>query len=353
MIIDVGILLQKADIQQVFQKLCIQYERRQNKRGYELYFLCPSGKHGDSQRKSASISEVGKYKGFFNCWSCGFRGNLIHLIQFLHNSEFKEAVQYLENDYGSAQVLGTEGLLFKLKMIKEEEEAKHELVDLELPKDFNLLTKFQGGRAREALDWLKNERNIGSGMIEKYEIGMSLHEDIGYAVTIPVRFKGRLLSIFYAQPCKGGMKRYPKNSPQGYIMFNYDRCLQHKKYIMMESILDVIKYDSVVGDEFGMACFTNMISDEQLELLKQFDEHGIMPDLDGERGWDLVDRMIPTVGKSAWIYFTPIGKDPGDCTPEELMFAKATCERYCDYESRQLTEHFGVEQTIVNCIRKK
>ena len=137
-----------------------------------------------------------------------------------------------------------------------------------------------------------------------------------------------------AQPFQGGLKRYPKNSPQGEILFNYDACLSAKRYIMVESILDVIKGWSVTSRDF-MACFTNMISDEQRDLLRPFEEHGVMPDLDGKRGWDLVDRMVPYTGKGLWLYFPPIGKDPGDCTRKELNSAIQWRQKYCDYESKQ------------------
>ena len=78
-----------------------------------------------------------------------------------------------------------------------------------------------------------------------------------------------------------------------------------------------------------------------------------MPDLDGERGWDLVDRMIPIIGKGAWIYFCPLGKDPGDCTPQELLTATDQRRRYCDYESAQRSATLGVSGTKVTQIMKR
>jgi hypothetical protein len=332
--LDVEVLLQRADIGAVLTRLGIEYENRNSKRGHELYFCCPTNRHpSDPLKKRCSIANDGKYKGMFNCWACDFHGNLTHLIRFVTGWTFVQALQFLEKDYGSADVAGIDALNFRLKMNKSSED-RLELPVFDLPDDYKLLTKCSGFDARRAFDWLVTERNITPDGMDKYEIGFCYHEKIGATIVMPVRFMGKIHSIFWAQPFKGGIKRYPKDSPQGDIMFNFDTCLAARSYIMMESILDVVKYDCVIGGQ-AMACFTNMISSRQLELLRLFDEHGVMPDLDGARGWDLVTRMLPIVGKSLWLYFCPLGKDPGDCTPSELAQATSERIRYCDYEFAQ------------------
>lgn len=333
--IDVGILLQNADIGAVLNAIGIDYERRQSKRGYELYFACFTGKHPEENNaKTMSISESGQYKGMYNCWACSEQGNLIHMLRTLGSIDFMQAVAYLERDYGSAEVAGQKGLDFRLKMFKGESEEERELPTFELPRDYQPILSTSGSHAECVRVWLRGERHISDEAMQRFEIGICEHPGIGPAVVIPVYFRGKIRSVFYAQPFKGGLKRYPKNSPQGEILFNYDACLPVKRYIMMESILDVIKVWSLTGEDC-MACFTNMISDEQLELLRPMEEHGVMPDLDGDRGWDLVLRMQPSTGKGLWLYFPTIGKDPGDCTPEEIATAIAQRTRYCDYESAQ------------------
>ena len=280
-----------------------------------------------------SIAEVGQYKGLFNCWACGEQGNLIHMLRKLGSLTFIQAIAYLERDYGSAEIAGQKGLDFRLKMFKWAREDK-ELSKFELPNDYRPLLSAWGDDAQSIRHWLHTERHISTEAIECFEIGLTSHFDIGTAIVIPIRFGGEIRSIFYAQPCKGGQKRYPKNSSQGEILFNYDNCLPADQYIMMESVLDAITVWSLTGIEC-MACFTNMISDDQLELLRPFKEHGVMPDLDGERGWDLVTRMQPTTGKGLWLYFPPIGKDPGDCTAHEIAIAIKQRTRYCDYQTAQ------------------
>lgn len=342
MAIDVEILLQKADVGAVLHKLGIDWEKRSSKRGHELYFACPTGNHQDDpNEKRASVADSGKFKGHFNCWACNFHGNLIHLIRFMRQCKFMSALRFLEDDYGSAEVAGLDALKFRLRMAKPAGEVKVDLPEFNLPDDYLPIMQDHSEAAHEARRWLASERHISQDAMFRFRIGFSrsgvlpdTKGSLGPSVVVPVMFKGKLRSVFMAQPFKGGDKRYPKNSPQGQILFNYDSCLEKKRYIMVESILDVIKGWSVTGRDY-MACFTNMISDEQRDLLRPFDEHGVMPDLDGKRGWDLVDRMVPYTGKQLWLYFPPIGKDPGDCTPQELRSAIQWRKRYCDYESKQ------------------
>jgi len=357
--IDVEILLQKADVGAVLNKLGIDFERKQAKRGIELYFSCPTNNHKeDSSNKRCSVAESGKYKGHHNCWACDFRGNLIHLIRFIRKCNFKEALDFLESDYGSAEVAGIDGLKFRLRMNKPAIEIKKELPVFELPDDYVPIHQDQTSLGRASRAWLQTERHISLEAMELFEIGTSKSGElqgtksiIGPSIVVPVIFKQKRHSVFMAQPFKGGLKRYPKNSPQGEILFNYDACIEISEYIMVESLLDVIKIWSVTGKQ-SMACFTNMISDEQRSLLKPFNTHGVMPDLDGHRGWDLVDRMVPMIGKSLWLYFPPIGKDPGDCTPEELHRAIESRTMYCDYEISQKAFTAQAHTTKITSINK-
>ncbi|MAE81338.1 MAG: hypothetical protein CMB80_01290 [Flammeovirgaceae bacterium] len=332
---DISLLLQNCDVSSVLDSLGIKYDRRTSKRGFELYFKCFTTNHqSDSDKLHMSIADSGPYKGMFNCWACGAKGNLIHMVRYLCHMNFSQAVVFLEEKYGSSKVAGIEGLRFRLRMFKEDDEIDQEITPMELPADYHPLVPGLGDRADAARRWLRDERHIGDAVIEEFKIGICSHPHIGIAIVIPIYFKGIIASIFYAQPFKGGLKRYPKNSPQGSILFNYDQCLESSKYIMMESILDVIKVQGITGIKC-MACFSNMISGKQLKLLHPYSEHGVMPDLDGERGWDLVTRMVPVTGKSLWLYFPPIGNDPGDCTVAEIGTAINDRIRYCDYEFKQ------------------
>ena len=348
---DVEILLQKCDVANVLLAVGVKFERRSSKRGHELYFRCFTNNHKDDPGKlRMSVAESGKYKGQYYCWACGERGNLIHLMRRLLGIGFADAVARLEGQYGSSEIHGTEGLKYALRMFKEVDTVE-EIREIEMPDGFRPLLDCRGFEPEKARKWLAEERQIADYHITKYDIRWGKLDTIGGVIAIPIVFKDKLASMFFAQPFKGGAKRYPKNSPQGRILYNYDYCIRRDNYVMVESILDVIKIDALC-EVPAMACFTNMISKQQLSLLTGFHTHAVMPDLDGERGWDLVNRMVTVTGKNLMLYFCPIGKDPGDCTHSELENAFCNGIAYHQYETEQLLIKKD-EHAKINRIRKK
>ena len=331
MMFDVDTLIQAADIESILIELGIQPVRRQNKNGYELYFYCFNPEHDDTKRKM-SIAEAGKYKGLFYCWSCSLRGNIIQIIRHFTGKSFNDALQWMQERTGVGELLGIESLIYNVKKQKlnyGQEDLDVELSTYDLPSSY---VKCYSGHpvTRPAEDFL-SERNIGRQTALKFEVGVSDHPKIGYCITIPIKFKGNIHSIFFAQPVSGGLKRYPVGSPQGHILFNYDECVERDKYVLVESILDVLMLDTM-GLGPGMACFTNMVSDAQVDLLKSFKNHCVFPDRDSPRGWDLVARLVSSLDKSVKLILPPDGKDPGDCDPWEVVDSFAQAKSYADWE---------------------
>ena len=350
--IDVDLLVANSDVGVVLHQLGIDWERRKSGKNNELYFSCPTVNHpDDSSKKRCSMAEDGDHKGVFNCWACDFKGSLLQFVRALRGWDFWQAVEYLEGQFGSATIGGIKELKLKLRMSKPDHEPAIDLPEYELPSDYKLLSDSLSPSASRIKDWLEVERHIDNRAIEKFNIGMSISDWLGPVLVIPIMFGGSIRSIFTAQPKSGGRKLYPKGSPQGEIIFNYDQCLPSREYIMVESILDAIKIWSVTGRD-AMACYTNMISNQQLKLLHPFETHGVMPDMDGKRGWDLVDRMLPTTGKAMWVYMCPEGKDPGDCSSVELRSTVQWRKRYCDYESQYLCEKMNRKPTCIYAVRK-
>jgi hypothetical protein len=351
-LIDVDLLVANSDVGVVLHNLGIDWERRKSGKNNELYFACPTVNHpDDSTKKRCSMAEDGKHKGVFNCWACDFKGSFIQFIRAIRGWDFWQTVEYLEGKFGSATVGGIEELRLKLRLNKPDQTPKADLPEFELPDDYTPLLGNDSISARRIKDWLERDRLIGSRAIEKFNIGMTTSSWLGPALVIPIMFDGRIRSIFTAQPKTGGKKLYPKGSPQGEIMFNYDECLASGEYIMVESILDAIKIWSVTGRN-AMSCYTNMISEQQLRLLHPFPSHGVMPDMDGKRGWDLVDRMLPTTGKAMWVYMCPEGKDPGDCSDVELRSVVQWRKRYCDYQSHYLCSKLKPNHKHIYAVRK-
>lgn len=328
---DVDAMIQAADLEVMLTEMGLEPQRRQNKNGFELYINCFNPKHDDNQRKM-SMAEVGQYKGLFFCWSCKFRGNIVQIIECFLNMEFHDALVWMQTKTGVGELLGTQSLIYKVKKEKLNYGVTTQSKDLPtftLPEDF--VSCQQGDRRTFQVETYLAGRGITPETQRKFGVGSSIHHDVGRCATIPIIYDERIVSIYYGQPRNGGLKRYPKNSPQGEILFNYDECVEYDRYVMVESILDVLMLDSL---ELGpaMACFTNMVSDQQLKLMKPFGKHAVFPDMDSERGWDLVTRMVGGLDKSVQLILPPQGKDPGDCKPWEIVDSYAQSQCYADWE---------------------
>lgn len=350
---DITLILQACDPAAIITALGIDWERRKTGHGHELYFRCYTNNHSSHTGKfNMNLCEDGPYKGLYNCWSCGERGNIVHLINRLTTFSYRQALEWLEQNYGIADVTGIASLHYALRLTKPTTTTKKDFEVLTLPEDYTPLLKASGMLAAKAAEWLIGERNITEAYIEKYQIGWGgKYSQLGFGIVIPIVFCGRVVSFFHAQPFTGGAKRYPKNSPQGRVIFNYDTCIEASSYIMVESILDAIKIESVTG-RTCMACFTNCISESQLALLSKFEQHAVMPDMDSPAGWQLVDRMLPTTGKAIMIYQPPFGKDPGACSVHELNTVIENGYRYCDYESNMRAELMASRPFSVKTITK-
>ena len=328
---DVDAMIQAADLEVMLTEMGMEPKRRKNKNGFELYIHCFNPQHQDNQRKM-SMAEAGKFKGLFYCWSCKFRGNIVQIIQHFMGLQFQEALSWMRDKTGVGELLGTQSLIYKVKKEKLNygvTTQSEELPTFQMPEDFTACE--EGHRQTAETEKFLASRGINSDTRRKFGVGCSHHSGIGYVATLPIIHDERLASIFFAQPFGGGLKRYPTNSPQGLILFNYDECKKKGSYVMVESILDVLKIDSL-GLGPAMACFTNMVSDQQLDLLKPFKRHAVFPDMDSERGWDLVTRMVGGLDKSVELILPPIGKDPGDCEDWEIVDAYAQSKSYADWE---------------------
>ncbi len=350
---DVDAMTQAAQLGEILDSLGVATTRRRNRRGFELYFKCINPQHNDTDAVGKmSMADEGKYKGLFNCWACPVRGNIIQLIQHFCNIEFHAALVWLESRVGVGVLLGTQSLIYKLRKEKLNYGVKEQEEDLpvyELPANYTQCD--MGHRYAKVAERYLRGRGIDEETSKRFQVGVCKHSQIGYCLVIPVWFDGQIRSVFYGQPVDGGEKRYPAGSPQSYIIFNWDAAVLSKQYVMVESVLDVLMLDSL-GIRHATACFTNMISDRQLELCQQAEIHAVFPDRDSPRGWDLVDRMVTALDKSLQLVLSPLGKDPGDCEAWEIIDAYAKRQRYCDWEVDNHISHSHIAPSSVTMLKK-
>lgn len=324
-------MIQAADLEVMLADLGIEVEPRRNKRGVELYFKCINPEHDDDGKKM-SMAAQGQYKGLFYCWKCKLRGSIIHIIQHKLDLGFMQAQTWMNQKTGVGAMAGIESLKYQLKKAKLNygvEQVEKRLPVYDLPATYQTIQS-PNAFAEYARAYL-HSRQISDQTQAKFHVGISEHKDLGWCITIPIIFRGQLHSIFFCQPKNGGLKRYPKDSPQGDILFNYDECLHHDSFVVVESILDVLMIDSM-GYGPALACFTNMVSDTQVDLVKHITTKTVFPDRDSQYGWLLVNRLVERLDKSLNLVLPPLGKDPGDCTAAEIRTAFLHSESYADWE---------------------
>jgi len=352
MTFDVDSMIQALDVEQVLSEIGIDIDRRKNKNGWELYFDCINAGH-DDDKKNMSMAEVGQYKGLFYCWKCKLRGNIIQVIQYFLNLDFRQCLDWIQNRTGVGEILGIEALKYKIKKEKlnyGHVQRSEELPIFDLPSDYARCG--DGFDITVEAEAFLHTRRIGKGSWRKFQIGVSNHQQIGYSITVPIFSGDRIVSIFYCQPKSGGEKRYPTGAPQGEILFNYDECFKVGRYVLVESILDVILLDSLnLGP--AASCFTNMVSDAQIDLLKLIQNGSIFPDRDSKYGWELVNRMVRGLDKSLYLILPPLGKDPGDCEDWEIVDSYAQKQRYCDWEVHAYLSNAPDPQGNVIGLKKK
>ena len=330
--IDVDHLLLTIDKQYVLNILGIENERRRNSRGYEIYFKCVNPDHEDKS-PSASMAEIGKYAGLFNCWVCHDHGNLIHIVQRILKKSFVDALSWLSTMVTSSELTTTKALMLNLDKLKPERK-KHDIAIAEICAQLPANYAPCGFSHMVALDAERYliSRRISLETQRTYMCGATEHYQIGRCGIIPIYMYEKIVSLFFFETKRGGAKRYPKGSPMNDMLFNYDNAIKTNTCIIVESILDVLQMHTL-GFSSGVSCFTNRLSETQCELIKKFDRIIVYPDLDGLPGWHLVTQCVKEFGKSIEIAFPPTGYDPGDCDEVQMAKSLNSIIKYSDYES--------------------
>ena len=357
MIYDFETIMEQVDIEEVLQILGVEGYKRSTTRGPEYYFRCVNPNHDDTN-PSCSIALQGEYKGLFYCWSCGFRGNLFYLLSLLLKISYAETIDWLAKRFDIRGISTSDYLMRRLKRRNQRvKEEKIEIPDFKIPERASP-HGFRDPFCYRAESYLLS-RNIFLSTQIQYEVHSYIHSSIGYSVLVPFYFKGRLASFFYCEPKRGGRKWHQKGTHIGHYLFNYDNLKRDgaKEVIVVESILDVLMLHSL-GIKNVVAVNSNNVTKHHLKLLSEFDVISVFPDNDSDAGWVLVERIVNHFGKSINLLIPPKGKDPGDCSPEEISSIFSNKKKFSDWEVEQffhstgLKKNFNVTKVLKNSSKK-
>lgn len=342
-------IVKQLDIAILFEKLGILYVRKQSIRGYELYFHCINPNH-DDQNPSCSMAESGEYKGLFYCWSCGIKGSIFHFLQIRYNISFVESIEWLSKFVDIKEISTTESLIYQLNKMKPKDIVNHDdkLVDVKVPLSFK---HGYGIEITSVCEEYLLSRKISIETQKYFDCRTTFHDQIGVCVLIPIyqSVNNTVGSLFYCEPKRGGKKRYTKGTKISKMLFNLNNV--KNKCIIVESILDVLQLHTL-GISYCISCFSNNISEYQLDLLKNVNEVIVFPDMDSDAGWVLVDKVVQRFGKGVKLMLPPVGKDPGDCSSEEVVAAFSCMKVYSDWEIDRFMQKNRKQPCNVDIVKK-
>lgn len=258
---------------------------------------------------------INRKKGIYWCWNCEATGTLPSLVADRNGIPIEEAWKFIKaiaQDHGHTE----SKIPIELEPIKEQESS----LEIELPSMYRpLWIEHNTIDYKTAIEYFES-RGFGLEDTEQYRIGYCSRGKYKGRIIIPV-FQDETLVYFVARDyTKTAEKRY-LNPPisTDKILFNYDSAKRHKQIILTEGALDTMK----MGPQ-STGLFSKVLHTGQMEMLLRTEAEEVVICLDPpEKDPDItkdISRIVSMLGsyfKLSYIYI-PEGKDPGECTKEEM-----------------------------------
>ncbi|MBF9045281.1 DNA primase [Rhodobacterales bacterium HKCCE4037] len=341
-------LRNRTSIAQVVGRKVIWDNRKSNQAKGDMWAPCPF-----HQEKTASF-HVEDRKGFYYCFGCHAKGDMINFVQETENVGFMEAVEILAREAGMTMPA-------RDPKAQEKADRNSELAKVTDAAASWFRLQLKTGAAADARAYLER-RGMDAATLERFEIGFAPDAWQGlWEALIGKGFKeADLLETGLAKPSQKGGKPYdtfrnrimfPIRDPRGRcigfggramdpndnakylnspetVLFDKGRSLYHhgpareaagkgQRLIVAEGYMDVI---ALVKAGFGAAVapLGTAITEDQLRLLWRIsDEPTITLDGDtaGQRAaMRLIDLALPMLegGKGLRFVVLPEGMDPDD-----------------------------------------
>lgn len=267
--------------------------------GDELTCSCPmtaNHKRGDS-RPSFGID---LNRGLFNCFACGYSGNIIHLAQDLLGMSYLDAQSKFYGDITPDEIT---------RMVNGEREEKRPMTPLE----------FDLSRWCPYMHPYWHARGFTEQTVGEWGLGYDREAN---RVVVPIYWRGELV---------GWTKRavddetkpkwlHSDGFQKGQVLFGLDKAVGDK-LILVEAPLSVIML-SQQGIKNAVATFGASISDEQASILRGAANTILVyydPDEAGKIG---TRKVIDKLGKFLDVYaVSPTRDDPAAMSREENLAA--------------------------------
>jgi len=309
-----------ADVRKILTDLQIPFKER---RCGDIWFECLYGKHEHTFNSTHIEANRTKAKcGLWKCFGCDINGDILDLILKGSNLEFSEALLWLEARQIDPMAEFVSPLDKPIRNIKLP--PKFESPDTIDDWDTDYLNYLQG-------------RGITWYQIKHFGIGYCDRGKYRNRVIIPVYLKHQLRTwIGRNITSKGSRITSCSNGLVG-IFGSQHMNPDNGPAIIVEGWADALHLDRLGYANVGSAQ-TNKLIDDQMDFLEQFTTIIVMPDGD-EGGDNFVNSLTPYLHRSRFfIAMIPRGKDPDNCTPEEIRFSMNNIDRWAPVVRRREIE---------------
>ena len=340
--VDITSLLRSIDIKRVLNDLKIPYKQRLE--GTELQIKCINPNHRDNSCDSLHMNARGDdYNGVFKCNPCGIKGSFIKFLQLATDNKTYEIIKYL-SQYGNViHISNIQAVLDDrndaYELINSNEDNK-KFEDKEISIVYEKIKFDNNWDLNNEAEAYLAKRRIHPVVAFNHEIGWSKNFEFkqgvfaNNAIVFPIRFNGKIISYFLR--CWNGnffgdtAKLFPPGAPVGRCLYNIDNCYNGKPTIVVEGIIDALVVESSLllydlYDKYNVcSSYSNSATDSHVKQLSQISGDIILlPDRDSDAGVVLCERIAMKLfhSKNVFIANVPCGKDPGDCSPPEVIDA--------------------------------
>jgi DNA primase len=337
-------LRHKIDVEDALHRLGVPVRR---KLLGEITSLCPSPDHDDRSPSWSIVTNPQSEKfGRHNCFSCGFKGDLITLWKTVREIRSRQvAYEEIKAIYGNNEEVNEYDLgLDERDVIGS---TTNVLKFVEMPYEFELVEE---GSAH--WNWFLS-RGISEEMILKQRLGYCTDKDKrmpGWAM-FPVFFGGDTVGYFGRSMIQK-KQLYSNGLPISQIWYNWDNVNLNKKEIFItEGIIDCLRVlstgyvQSYRGHQNVVATLGNRIQLPRSTMLMSFDR--IISVADGDAGGRVLEQSImQNFDNHAQLLKVPLpeGTDPGDVdksilrrginSPSMLKNTPQSGSRLIDYSVR-------------------
>lgn len=312
-------------VEQVFKKLNIDYTPRKN--GVELQFRCINPNHPDRHASASINTQTGQWK----CFSCLMAGNL------------KSLVKIVSGDTSDIDNLITPKDTVKFKIGSIYKASTKNILSYENTVNFShtiecLMNDFMPAtRDITSLNYLVKKRKLTKDTIKRHRLKYCKTGQYADRIIIPYYMNDELIGFnsryIGDNPTTLRYLYCLNNSLFESFIYNYENITNNEYCILAEGPFDLM-YLVQCGYKNVISTLNTNISRKQLTKILNFKKIIFCFDNDektkaGQNAVLKHARDILDFAPDLPIYSAelPVGKDPNECTPDEILYAFSHLKR--------------------------